>query len=413
MKDRLRTLSQGLAAAAVALTVLTGALAAGIASAFYLTQPAAPSLDTSPSPTPTLPPGVSSSDYEAFQLFWEVWALLDANFYGELPAQDEAGYAATHGMLATFGDEHTTLIEPEMARILAEDSTGAFEGIGAYVALNEEGFVLISDVFEGGPAEAAGLQPGDRLMAVDSVPLAGMTLDAAISLIRGPSGSQVALLVSREGVPGTLEVVVTRARLEIPLVEQELREDGIAYVRLYEFSEPSVERMESALGELLAGEPTGLVFDLRGNPGGWLDQAIGVADLFLSEGIIVTERWYDGHEVSEEAGPGELGEDVPLIVLVNGLSASAAEIVAGALQDNGRAFLVGTDTYGKGSVQTIYHLGDGSELRVTSARWLTPDGTAIPEEGISPDILVPWPADAAPNVDPQLERAVEYLLEGS
>jgi carboxyl-terminal processing protease len=412
MSKTLRALSKILATGAVVVIVLTAAFVGGVASALFLTHAAEPLPTSPPVPTPTVPADVSRADYEAFELFWEVWALLDANYYGELPSMEDAGYAAAHGMLATFDDEYTALIEPEVAEIMAEDSSGTFEGIGAYVELDEQGTVVVSGVFEGGPAEAAGVQPGDTVLRVDSVPLAGKTLYEAIALIRGPSGSEVTLLVSRGAVPEPFEVVVRRARLEIPLVEWEMLEGSIGYVSLFEFGAPARERLEAALEELLRQEPRGLVFDLRGNPGGWLDQAIRVADLFLGDGVIVTERWNDGREVSEEATAGDLAETVPLVVLVNGGSASASEIVAGALQGNGRAILVGTQTYGKGSVQSTYDLDDGSELRVTSARWFTPDGRAISADGLSPDVAVPWPEDGDPDYDPQLDRAVEYLLEG-
>jgi carboxyl-terminal processing protease len=412
MSDTLRAVSKALVIAAVAVIVLTAAFAGGVAYAFVLTSVERPSSPSALSPTPTIPSGVPSSDYESFQLFWEVWTLVDANFYGELPALDDVGYAAAHGMLATFEDDYTALIEPEMAEIIAEDSSGAFEGIGAYVTLDEQGFVAISGLFEDGPAESAGLQSGDRILEVDSISVAGKTLYEAIALIRGPAGSEVTLLVSREGVPEPFEILVTRARLEIPLVQSDLLEASIGYVSLTEFGAPANERLQDALEELLGQDPRALIFDLRGNPGGWLDQAIGVADLFLSEGVIVIEKWNDGRELSEEASPGELAESVPLVVLVDGQSASASEIVAGALQGNGRAILIGTQTYGKGSVQSTYTLDDGSELRVTSARWFTPDGRAISGDGLSPDIDVPWPEDDADtDSDPQLERAIEYLLE--
>jgi len=171
--------------------------------------------------------------------------------------------------------------------------------------------------------------------------------------------------------------------------------------------------MEEELEELLAQDPQAIIFDLRGNPGGWLDQAVGVADLFLDDGAILIERWSDGREQSFEARPGDVGEDVPLVVLVNGGSASAAEIVAGALQDRERAVLIGELTFGKGSVQRPFTLSDGSELRVTAALWFTPNDRAIHGDGLAPDIEVSWPEEEVePDVDPQLERAVEYILSG-
>jgi len=248
---------------------------------------------------------------------------------------------------------------------------------------------------------------------VDGVSIVGVTLYEAIGLIRGPEGTEVTLLIEREGVAEPFEVTVTRARLEIAITEVELRDDGIGYIRLYDFSATAGERMVEGLEELLAQEPQAIIFDLRGNPGGWLDQAVDVADLFLDDGAILIERWSDGREKSFEAHPGDVGEDVPLVVLVDRGSASAAEIVAGALQDRERAVLIGELTFGKGSVQRPFTLSDGSELRVTAALWFTPNNRAIHGDGLAPDIEVPWPEEEVePDVDPQLERAVEYILAG-
>jgi carboxyl-terminal processing protease len=369
-----------------------------------------------PIPTPT------DEDEEAFQLFWEVWDLVQHHFYGEVPDMQRVTYAAIRGMLSTLGDDYTALIEPQVAAIISEDATGEFEGIGAFVGLDEEGKLELSGIFEGGPAEEAGLLAGDRVLEVDGVSIVGSTLYEAIGLIRGPAGSEVRLLIEREGVPEPFEVRVTRARLEIPVIDVEMRDDGVGAIRLYDFSATASERLEERLEEMLAQEPRGIVLDLRNNPGGFLDQAVEVADLFLDDGAILLERWSSGRERSFEARPGDIGEDVPLVVLVNGGSASASEIVAGALQDRERAILIGEPTFGKGSVQQPFTLSDGSELRVTIARWFTPNDRAIHDQGLAPDIEVPWPEEDAeegaepdlepPKVDPQLERAVEYLLMG-
>ncbi|MEA3342390.1 MAG: S41 family peptidase, partial [Chloroflexota bacterium] len=299
-----------------------------------------------PLPTPAPLPTPMNEDEEAFQIFWEVWDLVQRNFYGELPDMQQVTYAAIHGMLGTLDDDYTAFIEPEVATIIAEDATGEFEGIGAFVDLDEEGKVELVGIFEDGPAEKAGLLMGDRIVEVDGVPIVGKTLYEAINLIRGPANSDVVLLVEREEEPEAFDVTVTRARLEIPIVEVEMRDDGIGYIHLYEFSATAHELMRDGMEELLAQEPAGIVFDLRNNPGGWLEQAIKVGDLFLDDGVIVIERWSDGREQRVEADPGDVGEDVPLVVLVNGGSASASEIVAGALQDRERAILIGELTFG-------------------------------------------------------------------
>ena len=375
-----------------------------------------PQEDATSTPTPAPMPTPSNENEETFQLFWEVWDLVQRNFYGELPDMQVVTYAAIQGVLNTLGDQYTAFIEPKAASIIAEDATGEFEGIGAFVDMDEAGTLEIAGIFEGGPAERAGVLEGDRVLEVDGVSIVGVSLYEAIGLIRGPSDSEVALLIEREGVAELFEIVVTRARLEIPTIKVEMRDDGIGYIRLYEFNSTASDLMEEGLEELLAQEPQGIVFDLRGNPGGWLDQAVGVADLFLDDGTIVIERWSDGREQSLPASgarSGDIGEDVPLVVLVNGGSASASEIVAGALQDHERAVLIGELTFGKGSVQRPFALSDGSELRVTVARWFTPNDRVIHGQGLVPDIEVPWPEeDVEPDQDPQLERAVEYLLTG-
>jgi len=372
-------------------------------------------------PTPTLvpipTPARGDEDQEAFQLFWEVWDLVQRNFYGDLPGMQDVTYAAIEGMLETLGDDYTAFLEPTAAAIASEDATGEFEGIGAFVGIDEEGYLEIVQPFEDGPAEQAGLQAHDRVLAVDGVSIVDYSLYEAIGLIRGPAGSDVTLLIQREGEPEPFEVTVTRARLEINIVEVEMRDDGIGYIRLREFSAKASERVAEGLEELLAQGAEGVIFDLRQDPGGWLDQAVEVSDLFLDDGVIVSERWSDGREYEFEARPGDVGEDVPLVVLVDRGSASASEIVAGALQDRERATLIGEVTFGKGSVQQVFSLSDGSELRVTAALWFTPDNQAIHGRGVTPDIEVPWPEDGSEDdveleTDPQLERAVEFLLEG-
>ncbi len=366
-------------------------------------------------PTPTLVPvpTPTGEDEKTFQLFWEVWDLVQRNFYGELPDMRTVTYAAIRGMLSTLGDEYTAFIEPEPAAILAEDATGKFEGIGAYVGMNEEGILEISGVFEGGPADRAGLRKGDRVLAVDGVSIIGISLYEAIGRIRGPAGTQVTLLIEREGVERPFEVRIVRERLEIPIIDVEMRDDGVGVIRLHEFSATAGELVEKGVEELLSEGAQGIVFDLRYNPGGWLEQAVEISDIFLDDGVILFERWSDGRERVFEAHPGDVGEDVPLVVLVNGGSASASEIVAGALQDHERAVLVGEHTFGKGSVQRPFTLSDGSELRITIAHWFTPGNRAIHNEGLTPDIEVPWPEEGVPDgTDPQLDRAVEYLLTG-
>jgi len=410
----------------VVLAITTLALTA--AAAFACGFAASVMLDTTgrqvellPSPTPATPPTAAPvvtpppptrPEEETFQLFWEVWDLLEQNYYGDLPDMQTVTYGAIRGMLSTLGDEYTSFIEPRIAAILNEDATGTFEGIGAFVHMREDGKLEIANVFPGQPAEQAGLQSGDLVLAVDGESIVGYSIYEAIALIRGPAGTEVTLLIERPGEEETFEVTVTRARIEIPLVETDMLEGDVAYIHLVDFSATATSQMEEALDELLTQNPAGLVLDLRDNPGGWLDQAVQVADLFLDEGVVLIERSADGSEETFHSWDGDQAEEIPLVVLVNGQTASAAEIVAGAIQARGRGVLVGTQTLGKGSVQRPYRLSDGSELRVTVARWFTPSDVAIHGQGLTPDIESALPEDLEPGEDPQLDRAVEYLLTG-
>ena len=376
----------------------------------FRATPAAPASTTTP---PAIPSPAQTED-ETFQLFWEVWDIVKEQFYGDTPDMPTVTYGAIQGMLETLGDPYTSFMEPSVAEVIREDATGSFEGIGAYVTLREDGKVEIASVFPDQPAEGAGLRSGDRILAVDGESIVGLGLYEAIAHIRGPAGSEAMLLIERvdeeTGEVTTFEVTLTRARIEIPLVESRMLDGNVGYVRLTEFSATAASRMEQALNELLAQEPVGIVFDLRSNPGGWLDQAVDVADLFLGDGVVLIERFSGNNQNVYNSYDGEIAETIPLVVLVDGGSASASEIVAGAIQDRGRGVLIGTQTFGKGSVQRPYALSDGSELRVTIAHWFTPNDVEIHGQGLTPDIEVPLPEDLEPGQDPQLDRAVQYLL---
>jgi carboxyl-terminal processing protease len=238
-----------------------------------------------------------------------------------------------------------------------------------------------------------------------------MTLQDAISLIRGPKGSKVVLLIKSEGQEPR-EVEVVRDRITVPAVEYRTLDDGIAYLRLGEFSAPAARQVQEALDDLLAQDPKGLVLDLRGNPGGFLRTAVDITSQFVGEGPIVVERFKDGSEEVFEASRGGSALDIPLVVLINEGSASASEILAGAVQDTGRGILLGVTTFGKGSVQIPSELSDGSVLSITTARWFTPNDRQINGEGLRPDIEVERSEeDIAAERDPQLDAAIQYLLD--
>jgi carboxyl-terminal processing protease len=375
------------------------------------TSPPAATDEIPPTRAPMPLPTPSSDDEAAFQIFWEVWAIIQRDYYGDLPSMQDVTYAAIQGMLNAVNDPFTSFVTPQEAAIRAEDDSGEYEGIGAYVDMDEEGKLIVVAPFEGSPAETAGLQPEDRIVAVDGVSIVGLSLSEAISKVRGPAGSEIVLTVEREGEQ-PFEVTVTRDRFELEISEAEMLENDIGYIRLREFGSLAGDELTQDLEELLAQNPRGIILDLRYNPGGWLDQALKVSDLFLSDGVILTQRWQDGSEQVFRANEGDLGEDIPLVVLVDRGSASASEIVAGALQDHGRAILIGEKTFGKGVVQTVHTLSDGSQLIVTSAQWFTPNNQPIHGTGLTPDIEVPYPEELEEGEDPQLERAIEYFLTG-
>jgi len=361
-----------------------------------------------PPPAPIATP--LPDEEEQFQIFWEAWHLIEENFDGPIPDMRTRTYGAINGMLRTLDDDHTVLLSPEYAAIFGEDLSGSFEGIGALVKMREDGKLMIVEPFKGQPAERAGLRSGDIVLAVDGTTLQGLNLYEAIALIRGPKGTMVNLTIERKGIEQPFDIEVERARIEIPVVETEMLEGNIAYISLFEFSEPAPARFREALQELLAKEPRGLILDLRGNPGGYLGVAVDIGSEFISEGLILRQRAKGEQEVEHPAKGDGVALDVPLVVLVDGGTASASEIVAGALQDHERAVLIGKQTFGKGTVQVGYGLSDGAELRITIAHWFTPDGRAIEKEGLTPDIVVEMTeADEEAGRDPQLARAIEYL----
>ena len=404
-----------------------GIMNAPSAVAAVQASPAAPSIEATPTPRPAVPTrvprptatpaassGPSSDEEAAFQVFWEAWRLLKDEYYGDLPEPTKMARAAIRGVLATLDDKNTALIDPEISQILNQDSSGSFEGIGAVVQVNQDNVLEIMRLYPGQPAEKAGVKQGDVVIAVDGRSIAGFSAYEAIALIRGPAGTTVKLSILRKGEAKPLEISVTRAKITISLVESKMLESNIAYVSLSRFDSPNTSsQLESAIQDLLAQKPKGLILDLRDNPGGYLQQSLQVADIFLDGGVIASEKDRDGNGQTFRATSNGAAQDIPLVVLVNGGSASASEIVAGALQDRGRAKLIGETTFGKGSVQLPHQLSDGSELRVTIAHWFTPNDRQIDGQGLTPDVAVTRTQDdATAGRDPQLDRAVQYLING-
>lgn len=353
-----------------------------------------------------------------FATFYEVWGLIATEFDGSLPEAEEMRDAIIAGSLETLDDNYTRYVSPDVAERMRQDQQGAVEGIGAFVIENDEGLFEIVRPIDGQPADLAGVQAGDVLIEIDGQSVLDLSFDEVILMVRGPQGTSVNLKFLREGEEQPVEFTIVRTRFEVPVVESEILPPEmtggatIGYLRLTEFNRNAEERLLEALTLLTDQGMTGLILDLRDNPGGFLDQSIAVADAFLPEGVVLYERNIRGLDETFRTLDGDIAEEIPLVVLVNSGSASASEIVAGAIQDRGRAVLVGETTFGKGSVQQVHPLSDGSELRVTIARWYTPNNNSIDGEGIAPDIEVETPEDLGGPDDGQLMRAIEYLLTG-
>ncbi|MCL6511910.1 MAG: S41 family peptidase [Anaerolineae bacterium] len=349
-----------------------------------------------------------------YALINDVINRLRTQWYGELPSSAQLTDGAIKGLVNALGDEFTQYVEPRFAKLLNEDITGSFEGIGATLRQTSAGGIQIVRTFPGMPAERGGVLPGDIIEAVNGVKTQGLNSTEVAALVRGPRGTTVTLTLRRADRPRPFDVTLVRERIEIPLVSSKMVGDGsIGYVSLFDFSQPASRQLEKHLKEILDKQPKALIFDLRDNPGGLLSQAQEVGDIFLKKGTFVIERDYRGNKKVTETTDRGIAQDIPLVVLVNGGSASAAEIVAGAMQDTDRAVLIGEKTFGKGSVQSPQTLSNGGQLRITIERWYTPNDRAIHGVGITPDYVVSnSPEDSREGKDPQLEAAIAFLTSG-
>jgi carboxyl-terminal processing protease len=352
----------------------------------------------------------STGNVPAMKVFWEAWRLVDNEFYYDKPSQTDRVYSAISGMLASYQDQFTIFLPPAPAAADTQLMQGDLGGIGTRVGVDKDGQLVVTEAMIGKPAAQAGVQTGDIILAVNDKPLKGMTLGDAVSLIRGPIGTQVKLTLRRTGKIDPVIANVTRQQINI---YGKMLPDNIAYISLSLFSRTAPDELEGELKRLLQENPRAVVFDLRGNPGGYFDEALRIADLFLTEGPIASEKLSSGESEKFSAKNGDIGENIPLVVLVDKGSASAAEIVAGALQDRHRAVLIGQQTFGKGSVQQLHTLSDGSQLRITHGAWYTPNETPIQRNGehigLAPDVSVTVPETPTLNSDPILDAAVNYV----
>ncbi|MEJ2201770.1 MAG: S41 family peptidase, partial [Desulfuromonadaceae bacterium] len=337
------------------------------------------------------PPPVAEarSQYEELRLFSDVLALVRKSYVEEVD-MEKLIYGAINGMLASL-DPHSSFMPPDVYKEVKVDTRGEFGGLGIEITI-KDGILTIVSPIEDTPAYRAGLQAGDRIVEIEGRFTKALSIMDAVKLMRGPKGSKIRITIMRDAFDKPQEFSLVREIIKIHSVKSRILEDGFGYIRLAQFQERTYRDLEKALASLQeenGGALNGLVLDLRNNPGGLLEQAVKVSDAFLSEGLIVyTDGREEGSRMEFSAHADHTEGDYPMVVLINGGSASAAEIVSGALQDHERAIIMGTQSFGKGSVQTIIPLGEDSGLRLTTARYYTPRGTSIQARGITQDIVV-------------------------
>jgi len=348
-----------------------------------------------------------------FSVFWEAWSKLkNEHVKGEEIGDQKFLYGAISGITDSFGDPNTIFLEPEDSKKFEEDVTGAFGGIGAEIGIRNDQLVIIAPL-EKSPAEKAGLRAGDKILEVDGDSTAGININDAVKKIRGEIGTEVVLTILRDGEDVSKKVTIVRANIIVPTLELEILDDNIVLLQLFSFNQNAPVLFYRAALTTLLGNARGMVLDLRNNPGGFLEVANNLAGWFLEKGdIIVTERFRNGDEIIFRANGNSALKGLPLVILINKGSASASEILAGALRDHYGVKLVGEQSFGKGTVQELFSLKDDSRLKVTVANWLLPGGDTIEENGLKPDVEVKLTEeDIDAGKDPQLEKALEILKE--
>lgn len=344
-----------------------------------------------------------------------LYSQINANFYFEDDIDSEKMQDYMYrAIVDSLGDRYAQYYSPEEYKALFEESEGIYFGIGSYVTLDAEtGYPMLSGVFEGSPAKEAGLRDGDIIAEVEGVNYYGESLDFWVSKIKGPENTTVNLTIAREDEPDFIYVTVTRAKIESPTVKYKMYEDGIGYLQITEFDDITVPQFMDAYAALENDGMTSMILDLRSNGGGNLDSVLMIADYFVPDGIIAYTLDRDGNRFDYNGGDSH-EINIPMVVLTNGYTASASELLTGALKAYDKAVSIGTNTFGKGIVQGLYDLGDGSGVKLTIERYYTPDDICIHEVGIAPDIELEFDGEAyyaEESFDNQLERAKEYLLE--
>jgi carboxyl-terminal processing protease len=352
---------------------------------------------------------VSSLGKLDFGAFWDIWNFVKENYYQQPVSDEDLFYGSVKGILEGLDDPYSVFFDPEEAKEFNESLNGSFEGIGAQIDVDETGQLVIVAPMPESPAAVADLRPGDKILAIDGEETTGMSVEEAVMKIRGPKGTAVILVITRNGLESAVEVEIFRDTIIINSLELEIRDDGLAIISLYTFNEDAGEQFIAAVNDLLSAGAKGIILDLRSNPGGMLDVAIDIGSAWTGQKTVVIQETRGRQQAFVGSQHARLSQ-IPTVVLVDSGSASASEIVAGALQDYDLAKIVGTRTFGKGSVQDFQELEDGSAVKLTVAEWLTPNGRSINHVGITPDIIVEYTlADFEAKVDPQMDAAVELL----
>jgi carboxyl-terminal processing protease len=345
--------------------------------------------------------GVNNTPKSGFDIVEQAWEIILQDYVENDQIDIEAlAQGAVRGMVEALDDPYTSFLDPETYQLSLKSLEGSFEGIGAYVAIKDEQLMIISPIADS-PADKAGIRAGDIILEIDGQSTTGMSLVEAVLLVQGPEGTRVTLLVLHEGETDPELIEVVRAVIEVPSVEFEMREE-FAYITITNFSERTAVELLAVM-EVVNQQASGIILDLRGNPGGLLGTVVDVASFFLDEGVVVDVVDNEGNHEAYSVRPSGIITDLPMVVLVDEYSASGSEVLAGALQDYGRATIAGTTTFGKGSVNVMRQLGDGSGLYLTNARWLTPKGRLIEGVGIYPDYELEVEGEDA------IQWAIDYL----
>ncbi len=345
-----------------------------------------------------------------FNLYWDVMDILKNKYIDSDKILDtELFYGSLAGMVASLGDPYSVFLTPQVNKEFTEELSGNFQGIGAEIGL-KKGILTIIAPLPGTPAEKAGLQPRDQVLAIDGVSTSGMGLDESVSRIRGEGGTEVVLTILSPDSEESRDVTIVRDVINIVSVSWSKKENNTAYIKLSYFNQDTEQQFRAVAKEVLASNPDQIILDVRNNPGGFLDVAILIASYWIEDDVIVQERFSDGTIDKYQSRGKPIFSDIPTVVLINEGSASASEIVAGALSDYGKAALIGMQSFGKGSVQDLIELSDGSSVKITIAKWLTPKGTTIDKEGLKPDIEVDLTKeDYDEDRDPQLDAAIQFF----